>query len=101
MNFPQNSAKDWQEKIRKVFSGKKQVLTEIESGTVDDRRFYDWLLVPEFDAGGKVVAVLSTSRDVTRLRKSEEDLRQKNALLNTAYNEVSSSREELHKKSMN
>ncbi len=98
LNFPQDRAKDWQDKIRMVFSDKKQVLTEIESGTGDDRRFYDWLLVPEFDAGGKVVAVLSTSRDVTRLRKSEEELRRKNTLLNTAYNEVSSSREELHKK---
>ncbi len=98
LNFPQNRAKDWEEKIRTAFTGKKPVLTEIESGTGDDRRFYDWFLIPEFDARGKVVAVLSTSRDVTRLRKSEEELRQRNALLNTAYEEVSSSREKLHKK---
>ncbi len=98
VNFPQNSGKDWQEKIRGVFRTGKEVVTVIESGAGDDRRFFDWFLVPEFGAGGKVMTVLSTIRDITRIRKSEEELRQRNALLNTAYEEVSSSRETLHEK---
>ena len=98
LNFPQNRAEDWQDKIRSVFMSKKPVLTEIDAGTGEDRRFYDWFLVPEFNTEGRVMAVLSTSRDVTRLRKSEEELIQRNTLLSTAYEEVSSSRENLHAK---
>ncbi len=93
LNFPQNMAKDWQEKIRKVFTTGKPVSLGIETGSGKSRRFFDWFLIPEFDAGGKVEFVLSTSRDVTGLKTAQEELGRKNEELNVANINLSSGAE--------
>ncbi|MBN8216902.1 MAG: PAS domain S-box protein [Spirochaetes bacterium] len=37
-------------------------------------RHFNWRLVPEFDAGGRLVSILTTARDITDLRRREGDL---------------------------
>ena len=93
LNFPQNMAKDWQEKIHEVFTTGKPVSVGIDTWSGNSRRFFDWFLIPEFDAGGKVDSVLSTSRDVTGLKTAQEELTRKNDELNIANINLSSGAE--------
>jgi two-component system CheB/CheR fusion protein len=93
LNFPQNMAKGWQEKISEVFTTGKPVSLGIETWSGNSRRFFDWFLIPEFDAGGKVESVLSTSRDITGLKTAQEELGRKNEELNVANINLSSGAE--------
>ena len=40
--------------------------------------YLDWRLTPEIDEKGNVVSVLGVSRDITNLKKAEEDIRRSN-----------------------
>ena len=93
LNFPQDRAKDWQDNIGKVFTTGKAVSSEIETGIDGTRRFFQWFFVPEFNAEMKVESVLSTSRDITRLKIAEEELRKKYAELNDANERLASGEE--------
>ncbi|MBC7969343.1 MAG: PAS domain-containing protein [Verrucomicrobia bacterium] len=44
-------------------------------------KWWDVVVTPMRDGAGQVVQILSTSRDVTERRRTEEELRQKNAIL--------------------
>jgi two-component system, chemotaxis family, CheB/CheR fusion protein len=78
VNFPQDMAKDWEEKISEVFRTGNAALVDIEVGAGKTRRYFNWYLVPEFGAGKDIEYVLSTSRDITEIRNAEKALKEKN-----------------------
>ena len=72
MGFPEDLCILWESAIDKVF----------KTGEVNGLEFMlpkgiwiDWLLAPETDAQGKVIAVVTSSRDITERKRAEEELR--------------------------
>ena len=53
------------------------------------------MLTPEFSDDGTVRSVLGVSRDITQLKKAEEELLKKNEELNASYEQISATEEEL------
>jgi two-component system CheB/CheR fusion protein len=94
VNFPQDRASSWENKIRQVFDTGEPLSTEIVIGQGDSRRFFDWYLVPEKDREGNIEYVLSTSRDITNLRRAEEELKKYRDHLEEMVKERTSALEE-------
>jgi PAS domain S-box-containing protein len=67
--------------IHKVFKTREPNRIEFQLPT---GVWIDWLLVPEFDKGGEVRAVLASARDVTERKRSEEQQRSLEAQLSQA-----------------
>lgn len=81
MNQPAEIALPWMASLRKVFETGEEVthynfLPSPGSGS----HFYS-RIVPEKDAGGNVVTVLAIARDITELRKAENDVKESKDLL--------------------
>jgi PAS domain S-box-containing protein len=81
--FPEYSADQWDESVRKVVDSGMPLETEIFFRSMTGPVVHDWRLVPEFDDHGRVCSVLSISRDLTDKRRNEEQIRQ-NATINQA-----------------
>ena len=71
MGFPEDLCILWENAINKVF----------ETGEVNRLEFLlpkgiwiDWILVPETDVQGRVVAVIASARDITHRKQAEEAL---------------------------
>ncbi len=73
LGFPEQVCVFWEQAIRKVFASATQHETEFMFEGVNGARVFDWRLVPEFDAQGKVSSVLTIARDVTDHRKAESN----------------------------
>jgi PAS domain S-box-containing protein len=64
-------AQFWNAHIQQVFDTKTQVMIEFDFPTPAGTKYFQSSVVPEFDANGDVVSVLSISRDITPIRESE------------------------------
>lgn len=73
LGFPVATGMFIDESVKRVFASGANFETEL---TIDSRSgviLYDWRLFPERDAGGIVCSVLSIGRDITSLRKIEQN----------------------------
>jgi PAS domain S-box-containing protein len=70
MGFPEDQCMLWTDAIEKVFQTGKVNRIEFKLPT---GMWLDWLLAPEFDALGKVSAVVTAARDITERKKAEAD----------------------------
>jgi len=73
LGFPDDLVKMWEGALQKVFDKAQPHRIEfvLPSGT-----WIDWLLVPEFKENGDVYAVMTSARDITRMKKTEEKLKE-------------------------
>ncbi len=73
LGFPEDQCRFWEEAVQKVCDSGKPFETEFvfdgKSGPVT----YNWRLVPERHTSGKVLSVLSISRDITTQRLAEQN----------------------------
>lgn len=60
--------------VRAVFASKRQQVTDITYDTTAGQEHFHVIFVPEFDSGGNATTVLCIARDITRLKKSEEQI---------------------------
>ena len=70
LGFPKDLCDIWEGAIRKTFALK--VVQRIEF-QLPNGNWLDWMLVPEFDQSGNVLAVLTSARDITSRKKAEKD----------------------------
>lgn len=68
----------WEEAIRKVFLNGRENSVEL---LMTDGRWFDCRLYPEYDNEGNIVSVITSSRDITELKRTERDLYRKEKLL--------------------
>ncbi|NLN60772.1 MAG: PAS domain S-box protein [Deltaproteobacteria bacterium] len=73
LGFPEDLVVIWEEALQRVFDKAEPHRVEF---MLPARIWIDWLLVPEFDEHGDVRAVVTTARDITRLKKSEGRLKE-------------------------
>ncbi len=73
LGFPDDMCDFWEKSIRSVFDTgeplEQQFELEMEGNTI----VFDWRLLPEFGADGGVNSVMSVSRDITELRRIEDE----------------------------
>jgi signal transduction histidine kinase len=69
--------------IEQVKATKEPIRGEVPFAGTFGRRIYDYILVPVFNAEGRVEAVAGTSRDVTELKDNEERLARHAALVDS------------------
>lgn len=76
LGFPKEDCEYWDSKMEQVFSSglpfRQITPVNIKSG----KMWFDWSLIPEFDSSGKLVSVLSYSRDVTGIIEAEQALKE-------------------------
>ena len=75
MGIPEEQAVEWVSRIKQVFISGQPQRVEFDFETPDGRRYYEGLLVPEPGAAGQVEFVLCFTRDCTRERLAEFELR--------------------------
>lgn len=68
----------WETAIRKVFESRTENKIELH---LPQKKWFDCRLYPEFDNSGRVVSVITSSRDITILKQTEEELVKKTTLL--------------------
>ncbi len=93
--FDERQSQFWEEKINEVFKTGKPYQTQFEWESVGGHVVLDWMLTPEFNDGGTVLSVLGVSRDVTHLKKVEDELLKKNEELQIHQVELETQAEEL------
>jgi PAS domain S-box-containing protein len=93
--FEEDLSRFWEEKITLVFETGRPYHTQFTWEGVEGRAVLDWMLTPEFSEDGTVRSVLGVSRDITHLKKVEEELSSKNEELNASYEQIAASEEEL------
>jgi PAS domain S-box-containing protein len=73
LGFPENLVKMWEKALQRVFDTAEPHRIEfmLPSGA-----WIDWLLVPEFKENGQVYAVMTSARDITRMKQAEEKLKE-------------------------
>jgi PAS domain S-box-containing protein len=73
LGFPRELVEAWEKALQTVFdqAAPHRIEFELPSGT-----WVDWLLVPEFDKNGEVYAVMTSARDITRIKHAEEKLKE-------------------------
>ena len=73
LGFPKDLVGVWEEALQTVFDQATPHRIEfmLPSGT-----WVDWLLVPEFKESGEVYAVMTSARDITRIKRTEEKLKE-------------------------
>lgn len=81
IGFPEELSVLLDASTRKVFETRQPNRIEFQLPT---GIWIDWLLVPEFDKGGEVRAVLASARDVTERKRSEAQQRSLEAQLSQA-----------------
>ena len=93
--FDEAQSRFWEEKIFGVFATGKPYQSQFAWDRVNGPVVLDWVLTPEFSNEGAVRSVLGVSRDITQLKKTEDELILKNDELNASYEELAASQEEL------
>lgn len=73
LGFPDDLVKMWEGALQKVFDKAQpnRIEFQLPSGT-----WIDWLLVPEFKENGDVYAVMTSARDITRMKEVEAKLKE-------------------------
>ena len=72
LGFPEHLVELWDDAIGRVFEQRKPHRVEFELPT---GIWIDWLLIPEFAPSGDVASVITTARDITERKRSEDELR--------------------------
>ncbi|HOE66561.1 MAG TPA: PAS domain S-box protein [Candidatus Hydrogenedentes bacterium] len=75
LGYPDSLCAFLEQSIRLVFDSRKPFETEFTFESAKKQSIFNWRLVPELDADGRVESVLSISRDVTAHRRVEQDYR--------------------------
>ncbi|NLH48958.1 MAG: PAS domain S-box protein [Myxococcales bacterium] len=71
LGFPPELCRLWGEAITRVFDRAQPVRVEFQ---LPAGGWIDWILMPEFAADGSVKAVITSARDITELKKTEQAL---------------------------
>lgn len=73
LGFPEELCRLWEEAIEATWCTAEPQEREFVFDAKAGRTVFNWRLVPELDAQGKVESILSISRDVTAQRRAETD----------------------------
>lgn len=65
------AAAAWEAGLRQVLTSGTSAEVEFSRNEVPDKRWYQGKMVPQFDDEGKVVGVLTSTRDMTTLKRAE------------------------------
>jgi PAS domain S-box-containing protein len=71
--FPHDIAKRQAEGLRRVFASRQPVRSIGPMQVGEEVRWFDHFLVPILDTDGRVTSVLGVSRDITELKRAEEE----------------------------
>lgn len=71
LGFPAHLCILWEEAIERVFTTASTHRIEFE---LPNGIWIDWMLMPEFGAGGEVAAVITDARDITQRKSAEAEL---------------------------
>ena len=93
--FDEAQSRFYEDKITGVFETGKPFQIQFAWDSVDGHVVLDWMLTPEFSKDKTVQSVLGISRDITQLKKAEEELLKKNEELGSSYEQVTAAEEEL------
>ncbi|NEO30866.1 MAG: PAS domain S-box protein [Symploca sp. SIO3C6] len=75
LGMPEVLACQWESALSKVFTTREQQELEFGFRTPQEPRYYQCRLLPEFAKDGSVEFVLGISRDITQLKRREEELK--------------------------
>jgi PAS domain S-box-containing protein len=95
IGFDEEQSRFWEEKITGVFETGTSFKTQFAWQSVEGCVVLDWMLTPEFSRDGTVRSVLGVSRDITQMKKVEEELSRKNEELQASCAQISATEEEL------
>jgi PAS domain S-box-containing protein len=73
LGFPGELVKIWDAAIKHVFDSSKPHRIEFQ---LPDKSWLDWLLVPEYDEQGGVKAVITSARDITEQKRTQQTLQE-------------------------
>ncbi len=76
----------WEEKINKVFESGQPWHEHFKWENVNGLIWLDCYINPEYDTNGNITSVLSVSRDITSLKKTENELKESRELHQTFIN---------------
>ena len=82
VGFPPELCDFLDDRTYKVLTSGKPGQEQFEWESKDGKAMLDWRLYPEFDEDGKIRSVLGISRDITEMKKAEEELYNSYELLN-------------------
>ena len=81
MGFPDHLCQLWEVAIDRVFATSHPQSEIFEWTSLQGTTTYDWRVFPELNSNGEVVSGLGVSRDITDLKRAEDELRQLQARL--------------------
>ncbi len=82
LGMPPEKVAYWKARFEDVFATGMQQTVEFEfDSPTFGHQYFSSLFVPEFGAGGEVVSILAITRDVTELRRADEELRRANTVM--------------------
>ncbi|HET8723663.1 MAG TPA: PAS domain-containing protein, partial [Anaeromyxobacteraceae bacterium] len=85
LGIPALVAQLWEDRITQVFETGQPLVVEDVFPTTEGDRFFETSCVPERDSKGRVRTVLTVSRDTTRRRRAEEELRRLEAIVDAFF----------------
>ncbi len=95
LGYPGPLASTLQAQIQEVIRTKGEVRAETLFESAFGVGFYEYIFVPIFDSSGQVTAVAGTTRDITKRREAEDDLRASQMKTEDLVAELRSEREKL------
>lgn len=74
LELSDKQAEFWDASVRSVLETGKSLHQQLEWTRNNTTIYFDWYLNPEFDSYGNVKSVLGVSRDITELKKAEQEI---------------------------
>ena len=74
LEYPEYISKYCESKIKETFRTHKIQQDQFEVDGLAGHFIFDWILIPEYNGAGKVESVLTISRDITELKKTQKAL---------------------------
>ena len=84
LGFPEELVEKWEPGLKKVFDTGKENRMEFQ---LPNGIWIDWLMVPEFDENGKVKYVITSARDITKIKQYEDEIVELNKKLKQKISE--------------